>query len=161
MVEEPHNLDLVGQRLQPVLLGADGLLGEGLDGVVPLVLVVLHEVDRGEGSAADFLDGVKDLVEAGLLQVLGQVIPPGGKVLAVLQQPQLEAFLLLGKFDRNNFLQTKFSFLRDLFPEQFEDDLGIELEVHCWQLLLILNRDGITLSLKTILLRYNSAVTTF
>lgn len=161
VVEQPHDFYLIGEGLQTVVLCADGLLGEGLDGVVLLVLVVLDEVDRGEGSAADFLDGTKDLVEAGLLNVLREVIPPGYKVVTALQQPQLEAFALLGKFDRINFLQIIFSFLSDLFPEQLEDHLAIEFEMARWEFLLVLNGDGITLSLKTILLRYNNAVTAF
>lgn len=133
VVEQPHDLYLVGEGLQAVVLSAECLLGEGFDGVVLLVLVVLDEVDRGEGSSSDFLDGMKDLVEAGLLNVLSEVIPPGYKVVTALQQPQLEAFALLGEFDRINFLQIIFSFLGDLFPEQLEDYLGIEFEMAGWE----------------------------
>lgn len=85
MVEQPHDLYLIGEGLQAVVLSAECLLGEGLDGVVLLVLVVLDEVNGGEGSSSDFLDGMKDLVEARLLNVLSEVVPPGYKVVTALQ----------------------------------------------------------------------------
>jgi hypothetical protein len=90
MVEGAHDLDLIDEALQAVLLSLDGLLGEGLDGVVLAVLIALYEVDGGKCSPSDFLDWVEDLVEASLVEVANEVVPPYPDVLRGLWVSQLK-----------------------------------------------------------------------
>lgn len=64
----PHYLDLVDQRLLAELLAVGALLRKCLHCVLALVLVLDHQVDRGEVPLSYLLDGLEQLVEAALVE---------------------------------------------------------------------------------------------
>lgn len=71
-----HHLDLVHDGLAALGLGKEVLLRKGLDRKGLLRLLVLDEVDAGEGALADHLDRVELRVEVALDEHARQVLLP-------------------------------------------------------------------------------------
>ena len=99
-VEIAHDLDFPQQTLLAVLLAVGCLLGKRLHCIFPAVLELLSEVDGGEVALAYLLDGLELLVEAELVEVPSQNIPPSGPVPAL----QLKSELLVAEVEGDALL---------------------------------------------------------
>ena len=77
MVEPPHQLYLVLEAFPALITGILLLFGEGLDGHHLVVAQALGQVDGREGSLADFLLGLEELVKISLVDLLFEFEAPG------------------------------------------------------------------------------------
>lgn len=76
MIELPHQLDFVHERLFALLLAVSRLFREGLDGKPALILQPNGQIDRRKVSFSYFFNGLEELVEAPLVEFAGKHVTP-------------------------------------------------------------------------------------
>lgn len=76
MIESAHDFDFFNQTLFSILFAVGTLFWKCFHRILLFILDFLHEINRGEVSFPNFLDGFKGLMEAFLVEVKSQNISP-------------------------------------------------------------------------------------
>lgn len=69
MIELPHDLDFLDQALFSIFFTVGGFFGEGLDGIVLMVVKFLDKINRGKIALSNLLDGFELLMKSFLVEV--------------------------------------------------------------------------------------------
>lgn len=111
-----HNLDLVDQSTNSILLSCDRLLQKCFYSILAAIFVALNKVDRGERPAADLFEWSEELMKAILVETSSEDVSPKGEVPCLLGMSQLKALLFLWEFNRINISESPPTLFRNFSP---------------------------------------------
>jgi hypothetical protein len=75
-MQASHNLNFLDEAFLSILLAVRALLGKGFDCILQSIFNLLHQINGCEVTLPYFLNGLKGLMKATLVEVEAQNLPP-------------------------------------------------------------------------------------